>query len=66
MCVIHTSICLLCKAEDRQTTKINAKDKANQTPLLVHSVSRPLTTNNLMPYPNATPDTALPPQARPE
>jgi len=35
MCVIHTLPNLLGKTEEFQTTKINAKDKANQTPLSV-------------------------------
>jgi hypothetical protein len=48
MCVIHTLPTLLGEAEDLQTTKVNAKDKANQTPLSVCLIHWPFTTNDLM------------------
>ena len=45
MCVIHM---LLDGADKLRTSKINVKDKANQTPLSVRLFSWPLTTKNLM------------------
>ena len=38
MCVIHTLPSLLGEAEELRMTKINAKDKANQTPLSVYLI----------------------------
>ena len=42
MCVIHALPGSLTEAEELQMTKINAKDKANQTPLLVRPIFTPL------------------------
>lgn len=46
MYVIHALPSLLGEAERLQMTKINAKDKANQTPLSVLLISCPLATSN--------------------
>ena len=48
MCVIHMLLSLFDEAEELRTPKVNAKDKANQTPLSVRLTSLSLTTGNLM------------------
>ena len=41
MCVIHVLSTLLDEADEFRTSKINAKDKANQTPLSVRLIFGP-------------------------
>ena len=54
MCVIHTLLSPLSEAEELQMTKINTKDRANQTPLLVRSFfthSQPTTSRHTRIFP---------------
>lgn len=65
MCVIHALPSPLSETEELQIKKINAKDKANQTPLLVRPIftpSQPTTSRHTRTCPIT--DIVLPPQAQ--